>query len=81
MDDFPNPAGENIANVLSFEESFPQISSPDDENIANVLSFEAPFPQISSQDDRNVPAAFKNIQRSYLSPEFRSTSVLKKTHK
>ena len=57
MNDFPNPAGENIANVLSFEEPFPQIPSP---------------------DYRNVPVAFKKIQRSYLFPEFRSTSVLKK---
>ena len=57
MDDFPNPVGEDIANVLSFEESFPQISSP---------------------GYRNVPAAFKNIQRYYLSPEFRNTFVLEK---
>ena len=57
MDDFPNPVGENIANVLSFEDPFPQISSP---------------------DYRNIPVASKNMQRSYLSPEFRSTSVLKK---
>lgn len=57
MDDFPNPFGENIANILSFEEPLPQILSP---------------------DYRNVPVAFKNIQRSYLSPEFRSTSILKK---
>ena len=28
MDDFPNPVDENIANVLSFEDPFPQISSP-----------------------------------------------------
>ena len=51
MDDFPNPVGKNIVNVLSFEEPFPQISSP---------------------GYRNVPVAFKNIQRSYLSPEFRN---------
>ena len=57
MDDFPNPVGKNIVNVLSFEEPFPQISSP---------------------DYRNVPVAFKNIQRSYSSSEFRNTSVLKK---
>lgn len=57
MDDFPNPV---------------------DENIANVLSFEDPFPQISSPYYRNVPVAFTNIQRSYLSPQFRGTSVLKK---
>ena len=53
-------------------------SNPVGKNIANVLSFEEPFPQISSPDYRNVPVAFKNIQRSYLSPEFRNTSVLKK---
>ena len=57
MDDFPNAVGENIANVLSFEE---------------------PFPQISSLDYRYVPVAFKNIQKSHLSPELRSTSALKK---
>ena len=59
MDDFPNPVGENIANVLSFEDSFPQTSFP---------------------NYRNVPVAFKDIQRSYLSPESRSTPVLKKKH-
>ena len=53
-------------------------SNPVDKNIVNVLSFEEPFPQISSPGYRNVPVAFKNIQRSYLSPEFRNTSVLKK---
>ena len=53
-------------------------SNPVDENIANILSFEEPFPQISSLDYRNVPVAFRNIQRSYLSPEFRNISFLKK---
>ena len=48
--------------------------NPVDENIANVLSFEEPFLQISSPDYINVPVAFRNIQRSYLSPEFRNTS-------
>ena len=60
IDDFPNPVDENIANILSFEEPFPQISSP---------------------DYKNVPVAFRNIQRSYLSPEFRNTSFLKKMYK
>ena len=57
MNDFLNPVGKNIANVLSSEEPFPQISSP---------------------DYRNVSVAFKNIHRSFLSPESGSTSVLKK---
>ena len=57
MDDFPNPAGENIANVLPFED---------------------PFLQISSQDYKNISAEFNDIQRLYLSPELRSTSVLKR---
>ena len=57
IDDFPNPVDENIANILSFEEPFPQISSP---------------------DYRNVSIAFRNMQRSYLSSEFRNISFLKK---
>ena len=57
LDDFPNAVGENIANVLSFEE---------------------PFPQTSYLDYKYVPVAFKNIQKSYLPPEFRNTFALKK---
>ena len=78
MDDFPNPVGKNIVNVLAFEEPFPQISSPDYRNVP--VAFKNIQRSYSSPEFRNTSVlkkrTNKSTQKSLTRPLHRSTSKI-----